>query len=514
MKNTQLGFFTSSSLIASVLTILIIVGFAVASGGMLFSPGSLNAQPGVPLGNVTSHAEIGGQCKLCHAPFWGNTSMADNCLECHTDIADQLLTRAPLHGTLYTISPNLLCQNCHPDHRGSEAALTDLSRVGFSHNTFGFLLTAHKVKSDGSPFDCKDCHALGYVSYDQQNCSSCHARINLKFEGIHVQDFGNDCLACHDGVDTYNKNFDHNKVSFQLTGNHAQILCGACHLNDRTPADLKSTPQDCISCHSPSDVHWGRLGADCGSCHGTNGWTSAAFDHNLAAFRLTGKHTSIGCTDCHVNHILQGTPTACVSCHEKTDVHQGRLGTDCGSCHSTYAWTPAAFDHNLAVFKLTGKHITTPCQDCHVNQVLQGTPVDCYACHAVQDKHNGQYGTSCGLCHSTTAWLPATVDHSRFGFPLTGAHAVINCLQCHSGGSFGGLSTACAACHAEPAGHYGTDCAQCHSTSNWNATFNHPNACGEGGCLHHHGATCANCHPSGKFSASDCRVCHSNNPGD
>ena len=589
MKNTQLGFFTVSGIIAAVLTIIIVAVFALTSGGMLFSPGALNARTGIalggvgsnnaragaPLGGVSSHAEIAGKCNLCHVPFWSSSTMADQCLVCHKDVAVQLLVPTPLHGTLHQEYPSLTCSNCHPDHRGPTPPLTDLNSIGFSHNSFGFLLTTHQVKSDGSQFICVDCHTQSYTSYDQSNCSTCHSQIDASFTQNHLKDFGANCLACHDGVDTLGHNFDHNSVTFQLKGNHAQVACGQCHDNDKTLADLKSTPQDCVSCHSAKDVHWGRLGPDCGSCHTTTGWVPAAYNHDLAAFKLNGQHLIVSCGDCHVNHVLQGTPTTCSACHQDKDIHQGRLGTACDSCHTTHGWTPATYDHNLSAFKLTGQHTTTACANCHINHVLQGTPTDCYTCHVSQDKHNGQFGSDCGTCHSTGGWLPASFDHPRFGFTLTGAHAPLNCAQCHSGGSYTGLSTACvachgeppvhagmfgtncaqchstsnwnasfshsnfpmdgahanlacsqchssgsfgglsadcASCHAEPSGHYGSNCSSCHSTSNWNASFAHPNSCG-GSCLNHHRATCADCHPSGSYSSSDCRKCHdSNNP--
>ncbi len=591
MKNTQLGFITASGIIAAVLTILIIAGFAIASGGTIFSPGALNAQTGVPLGGVgsnnaragsplsgvSSHAEIAGKCSECHVPFWSSSTMADKCLVCHKDVAIQLVVSSPLHGTLNQEYPFLTCSDCHPDHRGPNSPLTDLSNIGFTHNSFGFLLTTHQVNNDGSPFTCTDCHTQSYSSYDQGICSTCHTQIDTSFTQKHIFDFGTNCLACHDGEESLGHSFDHNSMGFQLTGSHAQVACGQCHVNDNTLTDLKATPQDCLSCHSANDVHWGRLGLDCASCHTTATWTTATYNHDLAAFKLSGQHLTTGCGDCHVNHILQGTPTACVDCHQVKDVHQGRLGSACDSCHTANSWAPATYDHNLSAFKLTGLHTTVACADCHVNHILQGTPTDCFTCHASQDNHKGQFGNNCGTCHTTSGWLPASFDHPRFGFTLTGAHMSLDCSQCHSGGGYSGLSTACLACHgepsihagmfgtscgqchntsnwnasfshsgfpmdgahanlacsqchssgnfgglssdcvschAEPSSHYGSNCTSCHTTSNWNASFSHPNSCG-GSCLDHHRATCADCHTSGNYSSYDCTKCHdSNNPRD
>jgi len=160
MKNTRLGFLTTSGIMAAVLTALIITGFAFTSGGMLFSPGALNARAGATLGGVNSHAELAGQCNLCHAPFWGSSSMADRCVVCHSDVADQRQDISTLHGMLRLNNPTLACRNCHPDHRGPDLPLIDPGNARFPHFSFRFSLNAHQIKTNGEPFGCNDCHAL------------------------------------------------------------------------------------------------------------------------------------------------------------------------------------------------------------------------------------------------------------------------------------------------------------------------------------------------------------------
>lgn len=515
MKNPPQGCVTSFGLLAALLTGVIVTGLAIAKGGILFSPGALNAQSGTPIGNVRSHAEISGQCSLCHAPFWNTSTMADRCVVCHADVSIQFSTSSPLHGQLQQSDPNLTCRDCHPDHRGPNSPLTDLVNIDFQHNSFGYSLSAHQHKTDGSSFTCKDCHANDYSRYDQGICTRCHSQISGNKIKKHVLDFGNDCLACHDGVETYGHLFNHDNVNFKLSGKHFQVACAQCHPTARDLSDLQSTSTGCVSCHLENDVHLNRLGSNCESCHTTGGWIPASFDHNLAAFKLVGQHIRTPCADCHVNHVLQGTSTDCISCHAQKDVHEGRLGTKCDSCHTADSWTTATFDHNLSTFKLTGKHIAVPCLSCHVNHVLQDTPTDCFSCHASKDAHSGLYGTDCGACHSTIAWKPATFNHSRVGFSLTGAHTSLSCFQCHSRGAFGGLSPACVSCHSTPATHAGisTNCSQCHGTSNWSSNFIHSSGC-EGNCADHQQATCADCHPN-NYSTYTCLKCHgSNNPGD
>jgi hypothetical protein len=518
MIKNRLGFLTRSGIIAAVLTALIVAGVALAQGGMLFSPGGLNAFSGAPLNGVTSHAAIAGQCSLCHAPFWSSISMTDRCLTCHTDVTAQWQNLTTLHGILHQSNPDSTCRSCHPDHRGPNASVTVMDTSGFPHTRLGYSLASHQSKADDTSLACRDCHARNYIKFDQAVCATCHAQIDAAFTQTHTQDFGNTCLTCHDGLDTYGRNFNHNKASFLLIGKHGQVLCGQCHVNTRTIADLKLAPRDCNSCHAAQDAHEGRLGKDCGACHNPANWTPANMDHNLTTFKLEGRHADVACTSCHINNVFHGTPTDCNSCHKKDDPHNSQFGTtDCATCHSTAGWTPVTYDHNLSTFRLAGKHIDVACTGCHVNNIFRGTPTDCYSCHRSNDTHNGQFGTNCGNCHSTAGWTPATFDHNMFA--LTGGHAGLVCSQCHSGGVYSGLSSACISCHAEPvvhAGQFGTNCAQCHTTTNWNASINHPNACGEGGCTNHRGASCNDCHTvNNNYSIATCTKCHdSNSPHD
>jgi hypothetical protein len=521
MAKKPFGFLTIPGLIAALITVLVVVVIGMIRGGMLFSPGPLNAQSGALIGSVTSHAALGGRCSTCHAFFWQSAKMADRCVLCHTDVATQLRDPATLHGDQLKKKPSMTCRTCHPDHRGPNAPLTDMSMVDISHDAFGYSLNAHQHQTDGSAFVCKTCHINGYMTFDQTVCTTCHQQIKADFMQSHLQAYGQGCLACHDGIDTYGHNFDHRKVTFQLTGKHAPLDCGACHTGARSIADLKATSQECFSCHTKDDAHKGQFGNGCGTCHSTNGWLPASFDHSLTRFPLAGAHAKIACTQCHMTAVFTSLPTDCYSCHAKDDAHKGQFGTDCGKCHTTNAWLPATFDHSLTKFPLTGAHAKIACTQCHANAVFSSLPTDCYSCHAKDDAHKGQFGTACGTCHTTTAWLPATFDHSLTKFPLTGAHTGLVCSKCHQNGVFTNLSTVCGSCHSDPSFHaglfVGVSCDQCHNTAAWSpATFNlsHPGGCGDSGCIDHQGATCRDCHTV-NLSTATCLKCHtSNNPGD
>ncbi len=235
---------------------------------------------------------------------------------------------------------------------------------------------------------------------------------------------------------------------------------------------FKGTPTNCFSCHEQDDNHNGTLGTNCAACHSTAAWKPSTFDHSNSAFPLTGKHTSAACAKCHVNNVFKGTPTNCFACHAQDDNHNGTFGQNCAACHSTSGWKPSTFDHSKSAFPLTGKHTSTTCTKCHVNNVFKGTPTNCYACHASNDRHGGKYGTNCAACHSTAAWRPATFDHT---FPLDhGESGTVACATCHPGGNTS--SYTCFGCHE----HTSTNMADKHKEERDYA----PNKC-------------ADCHPDG-----------------
>jgi len=372
MEKKPYGCLTFPGLITALLSMLVVVVVGLVRGGVLFSPGGLNAQAGASLGSVASHADLASKCSACHSAFWQTTTMADKCVLCHTDVAAQELDPTTLHGDQFTKKPGLTCRSCHPDHRGATAALTDLSMIDVTHNVFGYALTAHQKQSDGSAFLCKTCHVNGYSKFDQAVCSACHQQIKVDFMQSHLQAYGANCLACHDGIDSYGHAFNHAGVAFQLTGKHATLDCGSCHTGARSIADLKATPRDCAGCHTKDDAHKGQFGSGCGTCHTTQGWLPATFDHSLTKFPLTGAHAGLACTKCHTNAVFTVLPTNCVSCHPDPTYHAGLFaGMTCDQCHTTAAWIPATFN------------LSHPAGNCGDNNCVDHHRATCNECHPV-----------------------------------------------------------------------------------------------------------------------------------
>jgi hypothetical protein len=381
MNTKPFGCLTAFGLISALLTALVVVVVGLTRGDVLFSPGALNSKAGAMLGGVTSHAGLGGNCSGCHVAFWQTASMADKCVVCHTDVAVQQKDISTLHGSLLKYNPSLTCRTCHPDHRGPTITLTDMSKINISHDSFGYALTAHPHQTDGTPFACNTCHVNGYGKFDQTVCTTCHQQINANFMQSHLQVYADNCLGCHDGIDTYGHKFDHSTAVFHLTGKHTGVGCGGCHTGARTIADLKATRQDCAACHQKNDPHNGQFGTDCGACHTAAGWTPATFDHNLSSFKLAGKHAGVACTSCHINNVFKGTPTACAGCHADPAYHAGLFaGSACDQCHNTNAWIPALYTgpHPNCGERNCLQHHRATCADCHTANLMTAT---CLKCH-------------------------------------------------------------------------------------------------------------------------------------
>jgi hypothetical protein len=428
----RLGCLSRSGLAAGGAALAVILAVMLIWGGRLFSPGQLNAQQGETLlGGVRSHAETGGGCSACHAPFWSSETMSDRCLACHTEITAQLQDPQSLHGAFVAGGDPLACRDCHAEHRGATAQLTVVDAARFPHDATGYSLQGHRRLANGQTFACADCHGPDLARFDVATCATCHRKMDAAYMEAHVAAFGLGCLACHDGLDAYGPQFDHDQTAFPLQGQHAALDCIGCHRGAPSIADLQATPQDCFACHQQDDAHDGQFGQDCGQCHTPAGWAEATFDHSQTAFPLTGKHQGVACAQCHADNVFQGTPTDCFACHQKDDAHDGQFGQGCGQCHTAAGWQDVTFDHSQTAFPLTGAHGSVACLQCHTGGVFQGTPTACVGCHQDPAYHAGLFGTGCADCHNTGAWTPARFDRAHT-FPLDhGERAQSSCQTCH-----------------------------------------------------------------------------------
>lgn len=278
--------------------------------------------------------------------------------------------------------------------------------------------------------------------------------------------------------------------------------------------------------------------ADCSLCHEGDDWRTIrddfVFDHGAETGHvLEGAHAAAECLRCHNDRgpVEVFEARGCAGCHE--DVHRGQLGQDCTSCHGQTSWfpKPEIAQHERTRFPLVGAHAAVSCWRCHPgSQVGEFTRVDteCVSCHGADllvatdpDHVSAGFVDSCDRCHVPTTWTGPGFNHP--GFPLTGAHAGLDCSDCHMGGVFTGTPSDCFSCHmddydgATDPNHVmlgiSTECQECHSTTTWEgASFNHAGIVS--GCDACHladwQATTSPNHMSVGFPTS-CEDCHGTN---
>jgi hypothetical protein len=207
----------------------------------------------------------------------------------------------------------------------------------------------------------------------------------------------------------------------------------------------------------------------------------------------------------------------------------GNLNVPCQNCHTANAWRPIRavpeFDHSQTRYPLWGMHQSVTCTQCHVKPVFTNVGQRCQDCHA--DIHRRQLGANCEQCHTVRGWqvsIQQVQEHNN-RFPLTGAHAAVDCDSCHKGAAnskFTTMSTQCYSCHQSEfqrttnpnhvTAMFPTTCDSCHTTDNWlNAKFDHAAV---GFPLTNAHAVpprqCADCHTNNNYGLSSvaCVTCH------
>lgn len=318
----------------------------------------------------------------------------------------------------------------------------------------------------------------GHAKWEHE-CATCHVKFNRK-----AQD--GQCMDCHKdiGQDVRGK-----------TGYHGRLK-----------------PQACNSCHTD---HKGR-GAQIVE------FDPKRFDHRQSDYLLRGAHEKTACDKCHVaGKKWREAALECNACHRKDDAHKGSLGPKCADCHSEKNWKETRFDHALTRFPLGGKHVDTPCRDCHKDKEhYTAAPKTCIGCHRKDDDgpkgHQGLYGAKCESCHDAKAWKPSTFNHdSDTRYPLRGRHRATPCSECHAGVLYKlKTSTVCYDCHKQDDKHkdsLGRECGSCHTERGWKETLKFDHDATSFPLLGKHiDARCEACHKSPVFkdAPKSCHTCH------
>jgi len=423
--------------------------------------------------------------------------MRTECAACHKDV----------HGGQF----GQKCEQCH-------------TTASFQFKTFDHSKTRFPLDTNHAKVECQKCHVkdekTGVTRYKPlaTNCASCH-------KDPHLGQFGKkECEQCHtpQGV-----RVDHASTQFPLLGKHLSVPCEKCHVREKgqfpagTGEAVRYKPilTNCSTCHQ--DYHRGQFKEDCAKCHTTQGFKPTIFDHAMSNFKLEGAHLRLTCERCHKPEEFETPPPKvtlvrfkpvpqnCDGCHK--DPHKGQFGNNCAQCHTPEKWiTESRTFHNQTRFPLNGRHLTVPCQSCHLKKVFAGTPITCYECHWVRkedDVNRLRLGSDCQRCHTTSGWSSTTYNHSaEAGVALSPVHQSLRCDTCHVNRVYAQVN--CSNCHAKDyesttrpnhrnAG-FPTNCELCHKVSDarWEqASLNH-----------------AEFFPlSGRHATASCQACHINN---
>lgn len=466
-----------------------------------------------------AHAQVA--CSQCHA---NNvfTGVSTSCYSCHQK--DFTGTQNPNH--VATGFPTD-CSLCH--------TTTTFATSTFNHSSV-FVLTGVHASTP-----CQACHVGNNFTALPKDCYGCHsANYSSASNPNHVSaGFPTTCAVCHDTTAWTDAVFNHSATAFPLTGAHTSVTCASCHVNN----NYTTLPTNCYGCHqadfkgtsNPSHAASG-FPTNCTLCHTTTAWTGSTFNHS-SVFPLLGAHANLQCASCHVNNNYTTVPTNCYGCHQADFTGTGNPGhvaagfpTTCNACHTNTDWSVVGmtFNHTLyANYALTGSHATLTCVRCHQKNNYTSTSTACYGCHqsdfsgTTEPNHVASgFPTDCSICHTTSAWNPSSFNHNSTPFPLTGAHAALQCALCHTKGNYTSVPTTCIGCHQadyngtnspnHAAAGFPTACTTCHTTASWaGATFNH-NSTPFPLTGAHVNVGCNQCHINNVFAGTPtgCYSCH------
>jgi hypothetical protein len=351
----------------------------------------------------------GVACSRCHTGSGFRGIAYGKCSDCHRNDPHRPSLGAD-------------CQRCHSE--------TSWTETRFDHRATRFpLLGKHQGVA------CSRCHqGEGFRGIAYARCSDCHQK------DPHFGQFVDDCGSCHRVESFESATFDHapgGKSRFPLTGRHQTLACSQCHREEKesvfpkgmaTAVRYRPLETACKGCHQ--DVHYGQLGKNCESCHGTESFHSEHLDfvHDRdTRFPLRGRHARVPCADCHRPEQAQfpdGPGLAvrykpidlCSACHQNVHAEatwkgaRPPLATRCETCHGEENFLLPAFDHARTSFPLTGAHASLVCDRCHDYAVLperryllfRSTGVrQCGDCHRSPHLKGAE---RCLDCHSTKTW--------------------------------------------------------------------------------------------------------------
>ncbi len=489
----------------------------------------LKSSPG-PLAYSHSALDETARCNDCHTGGKGLSN--SKCLGCHdhSNLRRRINAGKGLHAS--TKVRGRKCEHCHLDHKGRRYDLMGWRAIG-GEKSFDHRLTGWKLGGKHKAIACSKCHKKknrqGLRTYlgEDTLCGSCHKRDQphgFKRRAMLA------CERCHtESVWKPPKRrmkFDHDlkaDARMPLVGTHADVSCGKCH--PKSQFNLRKDPPDnCRNCHKTN--HKGHLfdKKKCSWCHSPRFRSLRKFRFNHSRrtkFDLAGAHGRLGCFKCHTKRLGKRKPNRnCEVCHSADNKHRDRFKQfgrppKCNLCHPSSSWKPNVFNHNRRTkFRLTGKHATTTCRNCHrgkrpyMFERFNRKKVGCMGCHKHKNAHDRDFkDKDCLRCHKApgkrqmTARSVGIYHGPKARFPLVAKHKSVACTKCHVNDVYKDTPMECGVrCHEDSLhkGRLGDKCSRCHTAGLWKATrFDHDtDTTWPLNGLHKKINKCEDCHPN------------------
>ena len=408
----------------------------------------------LPANHIPLPAADAGNCSLCHANpgdysvyAMNHVNIASNCAQCHgsgmafANMAPPTLKEPPSGPPPHVPMGTLACELCH-------------TATNFA--SFAGTVMRHAAVTGQA---CDSCHELGMAWYGEpnlwvrpdanhhagQDCgnSGCHRpqdKLMLRPPAAAPAPAARSPTAPATSATPAPRPALRPAVA-QAAARSAALrtaLAGVPAMRTRAaaaglPARGQSQQVDhsqlagaCISCHD------GRLATGlpaghpatstrCDSCHTTNAWLPARFDHLAIA--------PGSCASCHDGIHAMGKPRSHVATVQS-----------CDACHGTLGWRPVRVDHSAFI---------AGCAGCHNNVSATGltlthfrTQRDCSECHRYPDwsvitfRHASASNAgarsadlACTVCHGSNT------DQVTSSNPASGANPAAGAIRRNAAGS-------------------------------------------------------------------------------
>ncbi|UCH66147.1 MAG: cytochrome c3 family protein [Ignavibacterium sp.] len=350
-------------------------------------------------------------CFSISSLVFAQTKTTDECLACHVELDDELLTPAQNYINDIHYKKNITCAGCHGGNPNS-----DDTEISMSEES-GFI----GIPDKATRYEvCVNCHANDETMNNYNSSLPTDQFDKLKIS-IHFQpSFDNtgpitDCITCH-SVHNISKVDDPRSKVYPTK---IVSLCGGCH----TSADIiknynPALPIDQVAKYKTS-VH-GKLNisgdpnvAECASCHGS---------HDIFASNDPRSHV-----------YATNIPEVCAKCHSNAELMKGyNLPTDQYDSYNKSV-------HGLALLE-KGDISAPSCNDCHGNHGAVPPGVEsiskvCGSCHVLnmelfeKSPHQKAFTENdfpeCETCHGNHSIRYVTDD-------MIGTQESAVCIECHS----------------------------------------------------------------------------------